>query len=61
VSSSEDGSVLVIDAYDLQAVGRWATDTAISAVDCANIKGAKAIPSDAMRHMHSLHLNTHVA
>ena len=59
MSSSEDGSVLVIDAYDFQVVGRWATDTAISAVDCANIQGAQAIPSDAMRIMHSLHLRVH--
>ena len=59
MSSSEDGSVLVVDAYDLQVVGRWATDTAISAVDCANIQGANSIPSYAMRNVHSLHLRVH--
>ena len=40
VSSSEDGSALIIDAFDLQVVGRWTSDTAISAVDCANIQSA---------------------
>lgn len=49
MSCSEDGSLVIADAFDFEEVGRWASNSALSAVDCcccADIKGGHVACGD---------------
>ena len=41
VSCGLDGAALVVDAFDYSVVGRWASTSALTAIDCADIKGGR--------------------
>jgi len=46
MSCSEDGSLVIADAFDFEEVGRWASNSALSAVDSADIKGGHVACGD---------------
>lgn len=39
VSCGQDGSALIVDAFDWSVVGRWVSSSSLTAIDSANIQG----------------------